>query len=436
MIDNRSFMYFEPNITNETLYRRNDIIRKNRGYAHLLLNTFPTERLNNEIERIVYGDSIEVSEWLIIRILCISRFEYDRYEDMANDKESQRTMLTTVTNINHGVNFKLYSLYYTMKVLSVFLSSAYFGGCNSDKERQDKLIAQLFYDLVNRLDCTEILDEVIDKILGCVNDDDIESNYNNVLEYNIISHFINEPLYNPYITDLKSRLGKSISYDKYDVIFYKELIYKCYNKYYNTYMSLIKFKNKLNIELGYYNLNEKFEDIIFKFTLENFEDLTLNDIALGLVKYYDGYREERFVNALFNTLKDKYKYVGKVYHGSRNTTDHNKSIDSMLNSYNEGLISSSKKVKGALAFAKFNNYDREKLSNSTTQYGFISEIEITEDMEAVDIHKLLLELKEKLPDLTEWINDSFINEYEVLIPAVYIKNGKVLSCAEAEEIVE
>ena len=67
-------------------------------------------------------------------------------------------------------------------------------------------------------------------------------------------------------------------------------------------------------------------------------------------------------------------------------------------------------------------------------YGFISEIEITEDMYAVDIEKIMLDLKEKLPEITGWITDSLLKEREVLILAEYVPQGKILSYAEAEKI--
>ena len=66
----------------------------------------------------------------------------------------------------------------------------------------------------------------------------------------------------------------------------------------------------------------------------------------------------------------------------------------------------------------------------------MTEVDITEDMKAIDIHKLLLDLREELPDLTTWISDYFVNEQEVLIPAEYVQLGKVLSCADIDEMMK
>ena len=107
-------------------------------------------------------------------------------------------------------------------------------------------------------------------------------------------------------------------------------------------------------------------------------------------------------------------------------------MEKMVKRYKSGSISSSKDIKQAMEFSKYYRNSMEDDTNIT--YGFISEIEITEDMYAIDIEKIMLDLKEKLPEITNWISDSLLKEREVLILAEYVPQGKILSYAEAEKI--
>ena len=70
------------------------------------------------------------------------------------------------------------------------------------------------------------------------------------------------------------------------------------------------------------------------------------------------------------------------------------------------------------------------------KYGFVSEIEITEDMCALDIHQMIMDLKEKYPELTGWVNETFMKEQEVLILAEYVPEGNILNFDEANKIKE
>lgn len=70
-----------------------------------------------------------------------------------------------------------------------------------------------------------------------------------------------------------------------------------------------------------------------------------------------------------------------------------------------------------------------------TVHGFVAEIDLTEDMKSIDIEKILLDMIEKYPEITDWAK-GFLHEREVLIPAEYVHDAKILSYNEAEEIKE
>ena len=65
MMNSNDCRYFEANLSEETLFRRRNNVNNNRGYAHLLLNTFPTKKLSNEIANICRGNELYISEWLL-----------------------------------------------------------------------------------------------------------------------------------------------------------------------------------------------------------------------------------------------------------------------------------------------------------------------------------------------------------------------------------
>ena len=430
MMNSNDCRYFEANLSEETLFRRRYNVNNNRGYAHLLLNTFPTKKLSNEIANICRGNELYISEWLLFRLVALAKYEYDRYEDIHKDNMYKLTH-KPVDNVNHEENFKIYCLWFTIKTLSVFLSSTY-TFMPKDKKMQDKLIIDLFYNMVRKLNCIEIMDDIINYILN--KEESVEDFYNEVIEYSIISTLMIMPISNPYELDIKLHLSKHIKYDMRTFKDYTLSAYKAYDKQYSTYAKLNDLRYKLSADMSYFNLRDKFEKSLFDFKLENFELLTLNDIAQEFVSFYDGYRDEKFIDVLLNKFGDKYKYIGKVYHGTRsNLNNINRPIEESVKTYVDGYISSSKDIKIAYEFSKFNDYVE---GEQITHYGFVTEIDITEDMKAIDIHKLLLDLREELPDLTTWISDYFVNEQEVLIPAEYVQLGKVLSCADIDEMMK
>ena len=124
MMNSNDCRYFEANLSEETLFRRRINVNNNRGYAHLLLNTFPTKKLSNEIANICRGNELYISEWLLFRLVALAKYEYDRYEDIHKDNMYNLTH-KPVDNVNHEENFKIYCLWFTIKTLSVFLSSTY-----------------------------------------------------------------------------------------------------------------------------------------------------------------------------------------------------------------------------------------------------------------------------------------------------------------------
>lgn len=327
MMNSFDYRYLESNLTEETLFRKRYNVTNNRSYAHLLLNTFPTKKLSNEIRTMHRDRELYISEWLLFRLVALSKYEYDRYEDISKDNNFKLNKYS-IDNINHEENFKLYCLCFVIKTISVFISSNHIFN-TKDRKIQDKCIINLFYDMVRKLNCIEILDDIVNKLIDKT--DAVEDFYNEVIEYSILISLMTVPLSNPYETDMKQYLINYIKYDTRTIKEYNMVAYKSYNKHYNAYVKINNFKDNVALDMSYFNLKDTFDNSIFNFNLENFELFTLNEIARDLVEFYDGYRDEKFINALLTVFNSKYKYTGKVYHGTRNDRSNiNRSIDESI----------------------------------------------------------------------------------------------------------
>lgn len=363
----------------------------------------------------------------------LARFEYDRFEDMCSvniysaDKQINRSVL----EINHEINLKLYTLQFIMGILSLVYTNS--SVRLNDKREQDKMFIKLFYEIIDRLECIEILDNIIDEILKTGHNGK-ELVYDEVLEYNLIRFFISTVNHNPYTTNLYRNIVEYSRYTDYTLKAYMSLHYTVYNKSYKIYNDIKWFKHKMDIQLSYSKIRNEFDKLLDNFCLNEYEDYMLHDIVQMLVIDGMEYRDEQLTGILFNNFIDKYRYVGKVYHGSRDLTGKNKDINYLVSKYRYGSISASKDIKIAMNFATHETYYTGDNTPILT-YGFIAEIDLNENMIAIDLEKIMLDLKEKYPGLTDWVKP-FLKEKEVLILAEYIQDAKILSYEEAEKIKE
>ncbi len=185
----------------ETIFRQNNIIRINRKYAFKLLNTFPTTKLRNEVASIVRFDEIHVDDWLLNRMVVLADYELDSFEDNQRDNNGFVNPRDR-RPINMERNRKLFRLQYVMKVLSVIYSTSYVNLV--DKAEQDQVFINTFYNMVMRLKCDEIIDEIVNEI---IRRDSLafkmEVCYDKYLEHRLVDYFTCQGVYNPATVDIK-----------------------------------------------------------------------------------------------------------------------------------------------------------------------------------------------------------------------------------------
>lgn len=433
---NSKFNHMQESIyLDETLFRGNDCVRINRPKVFMLLNTFPVAKMDRELSELAWGkDKLKVSDWLLNRMKVLARFEYERFEDKSttdmNGYTIAKPLNSTMIEMDHERNLKIYTLQFVMGILSAVYTTTYNG--TKDKRKQDELFIKLFYEIVDRLDYKELLDIVIEEVYR--HEENIEKvYYDEVIEYSLIKFFTTTNQFNPYNTNLYETMKNYITPALYKTNTYKSLYYSTYNKKYKSYNDIQKFKHILDMKLSGYESRSGFDNAIDNFCKEEYEDFMLQDMVRILVEEGVDYSDQEYIDELFNKFGDKYKYVGKVYHGCRDLSGRNKDVKYLLNRYKGGSVSSSKDVSVAMEFATHGVYYPD--NEMTTVHGFVAEIDLTEDMKSIDIEKILLDMIEKYPEITDWAK-GFLHEREVLIPAEYVHDAKILSYNEAEEIKE
>lgn len=140
---------------------------------------------------------------------------------------------------------------------------------------------------------------------------------------------------------------------------------------------------------------------------------------------YGGYRPDNDCKKLMDRYIGDYKYTGVVYHGFYNgngTPD----VLSVLRHYDGGYISCSKDLRTAKNFARG--------GSECNMFGGILEIYIDEDIEAIDIEKILQDAYDKEKTVYRNLYNSFINEKEVLIK-MPIKKYRLLTPVDVNRIL-
>lgn len=401
----------------ETVFRNMHHYKTNRKWIIRLLNTFHSKKFESAIRRLMNNNG-EIEELVLSRILTLADYELELINDNLKPNEG--------FNIRKELSEdekKIFYLHFAIKVLSaLFVTHGFYRGV----EDTDELIIKTYRYLIEKLDCKELYDKLVEKTK-----EEVDEFEEVVVLYNLVDSFQSfYGLFNPYKEDIVEQFMRI--YPPFRVKNYKNTVYNIYNKTYAVYKAIGKYKWNLKSDLSYLGLQDEAEHLLDNLMLLHFEDYSLNEIVQAMVYYYDGDRDEDLSNVLFEKFREKYGYVGKVYHGSKDMSENIPTMEKMVKRYKSGSISSSKDIKQAMEFSKYYRNSMEDDTNIT--YGFISEIEITEDMYAIDIEKIMLDLKEKLPEITGWISDSLLKEREVLILAEYVPQGKILSYAEAEKI--
>lgn len=293
----------------------------------------------------------------------------------------------------------------------------------------DDYFKKLFYKIVTRYGVGEILDEIIyskgileEMYTNDKNDQkrkrDLDYDFNKDKEYAIILSVLKVNLnnINPY-SNIKNLISNYYSsmIGSYDIMTGRDLQFE--SKY-----SLYEAIRDLRTELLCKNMDDELKEKMLSKLNELINDNDFDDIneykELSSTLCYGGERPVDKSEKLMERYGDieKYKYKGVVYHGFHNV-DGTADVIGALRYYENGYISCSKDITIAKNFS--HTYD-------SGLFGGIIEIYVDDDIEAIDVEKILEDEFDKSQNRYKNLYNSFIHEREVLIK-MPIKKFKYIS---------
>ena len=361
---------------------------------------------------------------------------YKRIDIMAEYIMDERTSFYDLKHVVDITPTKDVNMELLKTVLSVKLSLMITSSLSRKQpvEYLDDYFKKLFYKIITRYDVGEILDEIIyskgilEEISGNNKNDqkqkkDLDYDFNKDKEYAIILSVlkVNLDIINPRI-NIKNSISNYYSsmIGSYDIITGRDLQFE--SKY-----SLYEAIRDLRTELLCKNIDETLKEKMLSKLNELINDNDFDDInkynELRSILSYGGERPVDKSKKLMERYCDieKYKYKGVVYHGFYNvegTVD----VIGALRYYENGYISCSKDINIAKSFS--HTYD-------SGLFGGILEICVDDDIEAIDVEKILKDEFDKSQNIYKKLYNNFINEKEVLIK-MPIKKFKYISPSDYE----
>lgn len=302
-------------------------------------------------------------------------------------------------------NKKLYFLIISLKLARLIyinpLSSTVIG------READKRFIKLCYNIIEHLEMTDLVDECLKETLE-------KFEYDSNTEMATFLSIVDWGLYNCSDEDyLKKKISSSIlrrtPFIDTDI--------KRTNDFELT--TIRQFKD-LMLQVTVSELNEDVKTKI-KTSLNNiiedcFKDKTLYDKVNSILAYGLS-RPNDICDKLLEEFGEKYRYKGVVYHGFRNINTNHKTVEELLAEYTTGYISASKDIEIA---TEFMHQDDEEFRDSDIITGVI-EIYVDENVDNVDVERLLTKGYEDYSYLYERLNKSFAREKEVLIKLPLLK---------------
>lgn len=187
--------------------------------------------------------------------------------------------------------------------------------------------------------------------------------------------------------------------------------------------------NSLNLDMAVKNrmmnkLNSLFEESIFD------KEKEVELVRAALI-YANNRRPTMKCEKLFNDNKEKYDYKGIVYHGFRDI-GYGLNPRRLLEEYHDGFISCSKDLAIAAEFSGYNDIGDMEPGRKYNDGLYVLEILIDENVEAIDIEKLLEDSYKKYPGKYEQMYKSYIREKEVLLKLPMVSYN-ILSQEEVEK---
>lgn len=169
------------------------------------------------------------------------------------------------------------------------------------------------------------------------------------------------------------------------------------------------------------NIIDKINELLESNTFDNV--IKYNEINTVLT--YGGDRPDFQCKKLMDKYIADYKYTGVVYHGFYNINGV-PDVLSVLRHYENGFISCSKNLRTAKNFAH--------QGSDCNMFGGVLEIYVDDDMEAIDVEKILTDAYNKEKSVYRNLYNSFINEREVLIK-MPIKKYRLLTPRDIDIIL-
>lgn len=361
---------------------------------------------------------------------------YKRIDIMAEyimDEKTSSNDLRHVIDITPTKNYNMELLKTVLAVkLSLMITSSF--SRKQPVEYLDDYFKKLFYKIITRYGVGEILDEIIyskgileETLANDKNDPkrkrDLDYDFNKDKEYSIILSVLKVNLNNiNHYINIKNLISNYYSsmIGSYDIITGRDLQFE--SKY-----SLYEAIRDLRTELLCKNMDEALKERMLSKLNELINDNDFDDIneynELKSILSYGGERPVDKSEKLMERYGDieKYKYKGVVYHGFHNVEG---TIDVIgaLRYYENGYISCSKDITIAKNFS--HTYD-------SGLFGGILEIYVDDDIEAIDVEKILEDEFNKSQNIYKKLYNNFIHEKEVLIK-MPIKKFKYISPSDYE----
>lgn len=361
---------------------------------------------------------------------------YKRIDIMAEYIMDEKTSSNGIRNVIDITPTKNYNMELLKTVLAVKLSLMITSSFSRKQpvEYLDDYFKKLFYKIITRYGVGEILDEIIyskgileETLANDKNDPkrkrDLDYDFNKDKEYSIILSVLKVNLNNiNHYINIKNLISNYYSsmIGSYDIITGRDLQFE--SKY-----SLYEAIRDLRTELLCKNMDEALKERMLSKLNELINDNDFDDIneynELKSILSYGGERPVDKSEKLMERYGDieKYKYKGVVYHGFHNVEG---TIDVIgaLRYYENGYISCSKDITIAKNFS--HTYD-------SGLFGGILEIYVDDDIEAIDVEKILEDEFNKSQNIYKKLYNNFIHEKEVLIK-MPIKKFKYISPSDYE----
>lgn len=401
----------------ESLYLNKGRLQAILRTVNYFENGFLSSSEAQKIGRLMYAQTLRVEE---IEEMILSRRLKRRIHTMADYvyDELRYCEPNEKEKINDELNINFNHICLSLQLLTFYSQGIVrrMSGIEADRE-----LVKAYYRIVRELGLCDFLDEclreankdyikneyIFDK------EDYDEFSYTPAHEYALFDKILRRNIINTYSFDSKKHLINSLSntigtYDlnrqKYDPM------NNVYNILKNTMIDIssssIPLENKNKLVRALTNLAS---DTMFD------EQKQLELMQSALV-YHNNRRPVMKCNELFEKHKDKYKYKGVVYHGFVNTGTMYTVKNELKNYYTDGFISCSKDIKTASLFAGMDEYnDFYEHESHRAMTGYIIEILIDDEVEAIDLESLLVDMYNSSKATYRGLYKSYRKEKEVLL---------------------